>query len=183
MRKRIVAVAVVILVILSFIAFIIYVKCDSPNLDPEGNYKIISERELEKNKEKFLSIVFYLQDLPYDSILINEGIGKNKLNFYGSNNGQIGSTFEIYDKNALSDIYYIAIDCKYNVIDKENNVISFQRFSTLDAGKGIAYSIDGHIPDQNSIQFLTKIEQLSEEGWYYYESDFNEWNNRQDLLS
>lgn len=183
MRKKIVAVSVVVLVILSFIAFIIYVKWDAPNLDPEGNYEIIAERDLKKNKEKFLSVVSYLQDLPYDSILINEGFGKNKLSFYGSNNGQMGSTFEIYDKNALSDIYYIAIDCKYSVINKENNVISFQRFSTLDAGKGIAYSIDRHIPDQNSIQFLTKIERLSEEGWYYYEADFNEWESRQKLLS
>ena len=39
-------------------------------------------------------------------------------------------------------------------------------------GAGIVYTIDGIKP---SLQFLTKLEKLDRNNWYYYEADFNEW--------
>lgn len=42
-------------------------------------------------------------------------------------------------------------------------------------GVGVAFSLDGSVPDESAITFLTKIEPLEDEGWYYYESDYNEW--------
>jgi len=60
----------------------------------------------------------------------------------------------------------------YSVIGKDSNTIHFQRWSNLDNGRGIAYSINGNEP---TLQFLTKLEPLSEPNWYYYEEDFNEW--------
>ena len=61
----------------------------------------------------------------------------------------------------------------YDVITKDNNTVSFQRWSNLDAGRGIAFSIDGTQPN---LQFITKLEKIRESNWYYYEEDFNEWN-------
>ena len=56
----------------------------------------------------------------------------------------------------------------YKGISIEDYTIHFQRWSNLDKGRGIAYSIDGSEP---TLQFLTKLEPLSEPNWYYYEED------------
>ncbi len=40
---------------------------------------------------------------------------------------------------------------------------------------GIVYSIDGHTPDEESITYLTLLEPLPEDGWYYFEADYNKW--------
>ena len=58
---------------------------------------------------------------------------------------------------------------------RDRNTIYFQRWSNLDNGRGVAYSIDGSTP---TLQFLTKLEPLSESNWYYYEEDYNEWKRR-----
>ena len=63
----------------------------------------------------------------------------------------------------------------YRVISREDQTISFLRWSNLDNGRGIAYTIDGSEP---ILQFLTRVEPLPEPGWYYYEEDFNEWRIR-----
>jgi hypothetical protein len=67
---------------------------------------------------------------------------------------------------------------KYHIIGKSGNGISFLRWSNLDAGRGIVYSLDGSAPDESSLPFLTEIKPLSEEGWYFYVEDFNEWRRR-----
>lgn len=41
---------------------------------------------------------------------------------------------------------------------------------------GFVYAIDNtNLP---TVEFLTKLEPLSEVGWYYYVSDYNEWRNK-----
>lgn len=63
---------------------------------------------------------------------------------------------------------------KYSVITKDGNTILFQQWTRfMDAGCGIAYSINGR--DLPEIQYLTELVPLSEEGWYYYVDDYNEW--------
>lgn len=61
---------------------------------------------------------------------------------------------------------------KYQVVSKNDKTISFQLWSNLDVGKGVAYVSRGEAP---SIQFLTKYEKLDKENWFYYEANFNEW--------
>ncbi len=75
----------------------------------------------------------------------------------------------------VNRIIDIAQKRKYSVIDKADNYIYFQLWSNLDAGRGIAYTLDGNPP---TLQFLTKYEKLDDENWYYYEEDFNEWRRR-----
>ena len=67
------------------------------------------------------------------------------------------------------------IDAGYETIGIEKNTLYFQKYATLDCGKGIMYSIDGGAP---YMQFLTYQEALSEQDWYYYEDDYNEWRER-----
>lgn len=66
---------------------------------------------------------------------------------------------------------------KYSAIDKNNNTIKFTiwtKFMNFDSG--IAYSINKENP---SIEYLTKLVPLSEDGWYYYEADYNLWRYQQ----
>ena len=64
----------------------------------------------------------------------------------------------------------------YSVIGKNNNTIYFQKWSMFEEDRGIAYSINGN--DKPIVEFLTKLEPLSKNGWYYYEADYNEWRNQ-----
>ena len=48
----------------------------------------------------------------------------------------------------------------------------------LDAGSGMVYSIDGNKPSEEVFTFLVELESLSEEGWYFYVDDYNEWRRQ-----
>ena len=57
------------------------------------------------------------------------------------------------------------------MIEKNNNVIIFQRWSNIGVNSGgLVYVINGEYPQ---IQFISKCEPLEYEGWYYYETDLN----------
>jgi len=63
-------------------------------------------------------------------------------------------------------------------IGMRGNSISFLLWSTIDHGRGIAFSIDGNTPDESGLAFLTEIEPLFEKGWYFYVENFNEWRRQ-----
>ena len=67
-------------------------------------------------------------------------------------------------------------DKGYEIISKNDNFVSYQKWSNLDAGKGFVYSYNEEKPLQ---QFTTKLIPLNEIGWYYYEEDFNKWKKGQ----
>ena len=66
----------------------------------------------------------------------------------------------------------------YGLIIKRNNTVQFSRWTMRDRGRGIVHSIDEAIPDYSAFSFLTNLEPLSVNGWYYYEEDFREWRVR-----
>lgn len=82
-----------------------------------------------------------------------------------------GKNFSIDDTGISKELTELQ-NSGYEVIVKSDNYVSFQKYSDLDSGIGIVYSIDGNRPN---LQFLTELEALNEENWYYYEEDFNEW--------
>ena len=64
----------------------------------------------------------------------------------------------------------------YQNIRKNGNTIVLNQWAGLaDIGCGIAYSING--TDAPKVQFMTVLVPLSEDGWYYYVDDYNEWRN------
>jgi len=69
------------------------------------------------------------------------------------------------------------MDRGYSVILKREGVISFLRFGNTNRGVGIAYSIYGIPPCSNAISFLTVAKPLQEEGWFYFEVNFNYYRN------
>lgn len=115
------------------------------------------ENDLQKYKEDIITINNYLIDLSDKQVYIS-------------------SENSVYLKNEQVAKSFVSLKQKgYKVITKNNNAISYLKWSKLDEGRGLVYSIDGEKPQ---LQFLTEIEALSEDKWYYYEEDFNEWRKK-----
>lgn len=113
---------------------------------------------------------------------------------YVSNEGKYG-TWYVYGENMersnigtqkITDEHIVDIldtlfkHKKYKNITKSGNTISFLLWSNLDAGRGVAYTLDGKEP---ILQFLTYFQELKKENWYYYEEDFNTWKVSQTGMS
>ncbi len=111
-----------------------------------------------------------LSQLEYDSLYIIEDSDTKEVKI-----SNFLSKIEV--ENELYDNLKILLGKKgYDVIIKNVNSIEFTNSANTDKGVGYIYSIDGTEP---STQFLTKLEKLDKDGWYYYEDDFNEWKAQQ----
>ena len=150
-----------ILIYVIIILIVVFLVCFSPILQGiyiSGifNYPVDESRvenEFSKYEDLFSTVNEYL-------------IASNKENIYipEENNN-------ITEKDVLKAIKGLK-RVGYYSITKNNDAISYLRWAKLDEGRGLVYSING---DDPILQFLTKIEPLPENNWYYYEEDFNEW--------
>jgi len=135
-----------------------------------GQRQII--RDFRSDKELLDIATDYLADSGYYDAFINSANISAK-NMFTNEYGHVPIDDEEF-ANAIKKLYYLG----YHAMCKSNYSIFYQRWATLDVGKGVAFSIDGHVPNESDIEFLTMIEPLKEDGWYYYESDYNEWRMR-----
>ena len=73
-------------------------------------------------------------------------------------------------------------DNGYRSMSKGDNLVAFLRWTGLDTGIGLVYSICGRTPtvpsNTNILQFLVHIELFIIENWYFYIEDFNVWRSR-----
>lgn len=84
----------------------------------------------------------------------------------------------IEDPSVSKAIDSIIDDKAYQHINKNGNTISLLQWKGIrDIGCGIAYTINGI--DAPEIEFATQIIPLSDDGWFYYVSDYNAWRNSQ----
>lgn len=171
-----------IFIILAFVVIIILFlifKLSQTNYSTDKKIK----KEFDDNYDTILRITKTLEETSYSKINIqNVDYVYDDGNFgtwYVRNdeNGSEGVQ-KIQDSNLVVMLNEIFKERKYQVVSKNGDTISFQLWSNLDVGKGIAYVTGGEKP---SIDFLTKCEKLGVENWFYYEADFNEWkkNNEQ----
>ena len=171
-HKRIVFILIFCIVIAVFVMCFLY--------EPYTSSKEIIH-EFNKNYDSIVKITTYMQNAPYSSIDI-QGVdyiyaedGKMGM-WYVNNKGSEGDEYigemPIDNEDIVKELTEMFRKHKYQVIDKDGNTIYIQMWSNLDAGSGIAYTVDGVKPQ---IQFLTKLEKLDKENWYYYEADFNKW--------
>ncbi len=128
------------------------------------------EKYLQRDKANFDIIIKYFINSSYEEIYIDKINLKSGTMFTGANTGNI----IIEDKNVQGAIEFLLTKRKYRAIGKDGNTIYFQKWVMLENERGIAYCID---VDKPSIEFLTKTESLSEDKWYYYEANYNEWRN------
>lgn len=156
------------------LSIIIYVCMFILTWFPPKVSKTTMEKELIENKETIISVIDYLTDVPYETAVINI-VENTEIDLFVYGNRNRATHLTIDNATVADSIYFLFKKCNYENITKTGDAISFLRWSTLDSGTGIVYSIDGHTPDESSFDFLTKLEPLGEENWYYYEEDFNEW--------
>ena len=133
--------------------------------------------EFDKNREDFYLIIEYLLNSDFSDIRIHRSsqLGSGIIEMF------VWPEMErivVSDPN-VSDAINRLFGQGYRSINKSGNGISFLRWTTLDAGRGIVFSIDGSSPTQaDGLQFLIEIQPLSEDGWYFYVDDFNVWRSR-----
>lgn len=125
------------------------------------------EKYFQNDYEHIFLIEEYFANSQYDEVYITNTMDSEKMSVSGID-------IEIENTDIVKAINSLKNN-GYNVIGKDHNTVYFQRWSNLDNGRGIVYSIDGSEP---MLQFLTKLEPLSKLNWYYYEEDFNEWKRR-----
>ena len=116
-----------------------------------------AQSDYDEYREQFDAVAQYVDDNGINELYITEY-----------------ADIDMSDDNAAEAAERL-IDAGYETIGIEKNTLYFQKYATLDCGKGIMYSIDGGAP---YTQFLTYQEALSEQDWYYYEDDYNEWRER-----
>ena len=83
----------------------------------------------------------------------------------------------IEDNHVIKSLKYFS--GKVSVIGKRYNGIRFSKWGLRNQTRGIVYSMDGNTPGESSVHFLTDIEPLSEERWYFYITNYPERRNNQ----
>ncbi len=72
--------------------------------------------------------------------------------------------------NLCTSIHNLFENEGYTVIIKKDNYILFSKQESYDYSKGVACSTDGKTPE---IEGATEIHVLSQENWYYWESEYD----------
>jgi len=173
LRSVIVYVLFTTIFIVVFIIGILFLTATSPDLNQ-------MERDFQENRETLNVVVEYFIQSEFDSISIRftdtqDSDCRDIEMFAGLETGWI----PISDEN-ISDAICLLFQQGYRGIHKREGGVSFLRWSTRDHGRGIVYSINGETPKESELlPFLTEIEPLSVEGWYFYVENFNEWRRQQ----
>lgn len=116
------------------------------------------------NREDFETITNYLIDLNINYIAIFDP--KATLAGHGDitiNNETAREAMErLVSKRILKKVF------------KNGNTIEFILWESFyDMGCGLAYTIDCRV--KPNIQYLTELELINDDGWYYYVDDYNTW--------
>ncbi|MDO4302187.1 MAG: hypothetical protein Q4D26_12480 [Clostridia bacterium] len=129
------------------------------------------ESEFFKYKDNIVEITNYLIKNEYDNIYISDTMESGMCFAYNEDIalGRVGGNMAIGNTNIEEKINYLFQKCNYQMIEKSNNVIIFQRWSNIGVNSGgLVYMINGEYPQ---IEFISKCEPLEYKGWYYFETD------------
>lgn len=185
MKKRIIAFICVIVVVVSIICiYLCYTNMEFSHEDvlkrnfidsigiPPNAKKM--QKIFNRDQNELCTIVGYFINTEHSKINISEASYLKSPNIMSVSNGSEIGNVVIEDEAVLQSVKKIFEEQGYDYIGKNGNTIYFQEWSALrDNSRGIAYSVNKK--DEPEIYFLTKLEPLDEEGWYYYEVDYNEW--------
>lgn len=131
------------------------------------------EVNFQENKEQIFIVRDYLVGLDYEIVSI-DWFNFGGTMFAGLEHGRIS-----IDNKVVTDAIYHLHQNGYYVIGKGGDGIRFLNWRTRNHGRGIVYSMHGNTPtESDGLTFLTRIEPLSEEGWYYFVVDFHVWRSR-----
>ena len=121
-----------------------------------------TEQHFNRDYELLVTISEFMVGTSYSNIRI----GRNSMEVGEMTVFDIGNRITIEDESIIEILQELRTR-GYNVIDKEDNTIIFQRWANRHMGWGMAFSIDGSIPTHRSVT-ITTLEPLSKPGWYFY---------------
>jgi len=126
-----------------------------------------------ENKELVFLVRDYLVQSEYDSISIAPHMEKGIMFV-----NQVKVPYVPIDNEEVEEAMNVLRENGYSSFSKYNSCIKISMRTSVNVSYGVAFSTTGHVLDESSFDFLTLIEPLTEEGWYYYEEDFPEWRVR-----
>ncbi len=126
-------------------------------------FRDTKEKIFSEDYETLALVADYLADLEHENVYI-PSLADGEMSVSGK-------TYCIDNDDIVKAIALLG-ESGYSVITKDDGIIDFVYWSTLDAGRGFAYSFNGSKPQ---LQFQTYLEELPTENWFYYEEDFNLW--------
>jgi len=90
------------------------------------------------------------------------------------------SSYTTFTNEEARDAMNLLLRRGYRSIEKENDFIVFERWSRGNVSIGIMYSANRSLPTVHTLPRVpvTRLEYLSEEGWFYYEFDHNEFRRQ-----
>lgn len=158
--------AILFLLALMSLTVMALIRCSDNNIPPSVAMVQDCYRE---HAEDIQTIVDFLSSLEYEDIYITDNNGKMLADL---------TRIQIEDQSVSNAIDRILDSKAYQHINKNGNTISLLQWKGIrDIGCGIAYSVNG--TNSPEIEFVTQLTPLSDDGWYYYVSDYNTWRNDQ----
>lgn len=152
-------------IITIILLIVIYTLCNTFSV---GSKEKILEFYTTYEKE-IISVSKYITDLPYENVYLpNSDVKKDNIYLNITDTKNESKQIIITDGQIRESIFTLVNSGKLEVILKTNGNIYFQKWSNLKYGRGILYSINGEVP-QNEL--LIKLEPLDENGWYFYEEE------------
>lgn len=159
-KYRISIIVTFIIVTIIIISALLVNMCLDPFYRPD---KEKMEKYFKRDRDDIIIIVDYFSNNSSSSIIFNHPNIKANTD-----------RFKVDDDIVLEAINILLNERGYSVIGKRENTIYFQKWTRgANLGIGISYSINKE--DKPIIDHITKLEPLSESGWYFYEEDFEEW--------
>ena len=127
------------------------------------------QSQMDENINDIQSVVDFLKKSDYEKIYITNADGTMNADFKNE---------QIADINVCLAVNHLFQDNQYLKICKDGNTVYLLQWKGLrDIGCGIAYTING--VDIPVIAYSTELLPLSNDGWFYYISDYELWKSKQ----
>lgn len=138
------------------------IGCSGLNTPPDKN---TVQQVFDDHYEDIMLLVSFMETSGYKDIIISDASGTIFADF---------SHLQIQDSDVGNAIEHLLKKGPYIKIAKLDGTISMLQWTGLqDIGCGVLYS--ENIEESIDVEFVTELIPLSEEGWFYYVSDYNKW--------
>ena len=128
----------------------------------------------DRHKEDIFVVSSYLKDSDFEYVVIDKKSVEDGKMFTGAYTRYV----DIADEKAVKSIRRLINSFDFVSIAKSGVTIYFEKWNWSEEERGIAYNTIDTSRLETDIEFLIQQEPLSENGWFYIVSDYNEWRNK-----
>lgn len=138
------------------------------------------QEQFVNNLDDINAVVSFMQSSGYEGFFIQDSSGT--ASFFIQDSTELASsgsrTIQIQDNEIRSAIKHLFHNRNYLDISKIGNTVTLLQWrGACDVGCGIIYT--NNVEESINTEFVTELIPISEDGWYYYVSDYNAWRNGQ----